>query len=344
MIEIDGSYHEGGGQILRTALALSAITQKPFKITNIRTNRPEPGLKAQHLCGIKALEQLCNAKASGTYIGSQEVEFMPGEIKGGTIDIDIGTAGSITLLLQTILLPCIFAKKSVKLKIIGGTDVHFSPSFDYFTNILLPHIQKYAKIDVQLEKRGFYPKGGGIINMRITPEKLIEQKLITLMDRKNLLSIQISSLASKDIEGAEVAIRQARSAQSLLNKYKVPIQISADYCNSLSTGSIITLIANFGDDEINMQNPIRLGFDTIGERGVSSEHIGQKAAEGLILQISSKACVDRFLADQLLPFLALFKGKIYASEITPHVFANIYTIEKFLDVKFKVENNIIQAD
>ena len=169
MIELDGSYLEGGGSICRIALALSTLTHQPFKIENIRKNRPQPGLKHQHLFCIKALEKLCNAKTEGASLGSTSLEYYPIKIEGKTIDIDIQTAGSITLFLQSLLIPSLFANKLVKFNIIGGTDTKWSPSIDYFINIFLPQIQKYAEIECKLIKRGYYPKGNGKVELNIKP-------------------------------------------------------------------------------------------------------------------------------------------------------------------------------
>ena len=155
MIQLDGSYGESGGQIVRTALALSTITQKPFEVSNIRKGRKQSGLKAQHLTCVKALEQLCSAKTDSAFLGSEHITYTPGKIEGKTVNVDIGTAGSIGLLLQAVLLPCLFAEKTVKLNITGGTEGKGAMPYDYFKEILVPQIKKFCeKIDVKLVKRG----------------------------------------------------------------------------------------------------------------------------------------------------------------------------------------------
>ena len=169
MIQLDGAIGEGGGSIARVALSLSTLTQQPFSITNIRKNRPQPGLKHQHLFCIKALEKLCNAHVEGASLGSTSLKYIPEKIQGKTIDIDIQTAGSITLFLQSLLLPSLFSNKSVKFNILGGTDTQWSPSFDYFNNVFLPQIQKYANIECKLLKRGYYPKGHGQVQLKVNP-------------------------------------------------------------------------------------------------------------------------------------------------------------------------------
>ncbi|MBN1156432.1 RNA 3'-terminal phosphate cyclase [Candidatus Woesearchaeota archaeon] len=187
MIELDGSHGEGGGQIVRTALALSTITGKPFRVTRIRANRPRAGLKMQHLTCINALKQLSDCKCEAE-LGQTELEFYPAPISRHEANIDIKTAGSITLLLQSILLPCILSTHSTRLAITGGTDVKWSMPWDYFTNVFLPVLKPYATIEARLIKRGYYPKGGGKVELMIkptgikTPLSLPEQADIYLTD------------------------------------------------------------------------------------------------------------------------------------------------------------------
>ena len=345
MISLDGSYLEGGGQIVRTALALSTITQKSFEVDNIRKGRSQPGLKTQHLYCIKALEELCNAKAEGAELGSTSLKYWPEKIKPQTLSIDIGTAGSITLLLQSLLIPSIFADSKVRLKITGGTDTAWSPQFDYFNNVIIPQLRRYADIDVKLERRGYYPKGGGKVDIKIKPKE--EKPQINFIEQHSLIQIKGISHASSDLQKAEVAERQAKAAKLTLNKLSCPIQIRTEYPSTLSTGSGITLWAIFSKDsnEIDLNNPIILGSDALGERGKRSEDVGKEAAEKLLKEIAGKAPVDSHLADNLIPFLALFGGKIRVSRITDHTLTNIYVCEQFLGKIFELDkaNNIIEA-
>jgi RNA 3'-terminal phosphate cyclase (GTP) len=351
MIELDGSYLEGGGQIVRTALALSAITEKSFEITNIRKGRKKPGLKNQHLFCIKALEELCNAKTGHAELGSEKLRFLPGKIKPKTLSIDIGTAGSISLLLQSLFIPTIFAKSKIKIKITGGTDVSWSPQFDYLQQVIIPQLKKYADIETSLLKRGYYPKGGGTVEIKIKPkfnlENLEEIPKINLTEQHNIILVKGISHASSDLQEANVAERQAKTAKFILSKLNCPIQIRTEYCQTLSTGSGITLWVIFSKDpeEIDALHPIRIGVDILGERGKRSEDIGKQAADKLLKEIESKAPVDQNLADNLIPFLALIGGKIKTSKITNHTLTNIYVCEQFLDTKFKVdkENGTIEA-
>lgn len=361
MIELDGSYLEGGGSIARIALALSTITQEPFTITNIRKNRPQPGLKHQHLFCIKALEKLCNASVEGASLGSTALKYSPGKIQGKTIDIDIQTAGSISLFLQAVLLPSMFADKQVKLNIVGGTNGKWSAPIDYFKEILLPQLRKYADIECKLLKRGYYPKGNGKVEIKVNPiYKISDFKdfnefhnnlkentpKINLTEQGNLIQIKGISHASLDLQKAQVAERQAKTAELFLNKYKCPTKIDINYNNTLSTGSGITLWAIFSTkkDEIDIKNPIRLGADALGERGKKAEIVGKEAAQMLVTEIESNAPVDMHLADQLVPIMALISNSsIKTSKITNHTKTNIYTTEKFLGKIFSIDNNNIST-
>ena len=354
MIKIDGNYLEGGGQIVRTALALSTITQKPFEVHDIRKGRKDFGLKNQHLYCVKSLQELCNAKAEGAELGSVSLKYYPNKITAKNLNIDIETAGSITLLLQALLLPAMFVSKPITITIRGGTDTKWSMPFDYFANVLLPQLQRFAKIEAKLLKRGYYPKGNGKVEIKINPKfKLnafdnfskfhshLSQNIskCNLIEQHHLLQIKGISHASKDLQNARVAERQAESAKNILKSYNAPINITSQYQDTLSTGSGITLWAVFSKnkDDIDENNPIRLGSDSLGEQGKMAEVVGEEAAENLIKEIGSKAPVDRHLADQILPFMALNGGSIKASEITNHCRTNIYTIQQFFGEIFKVD-------
>lgn len=365
MISVDGAYLEGGGAIVRTALALSTITQKPFEVYDIRKGRKDSGLKNQHLYCVKSLQELCNADAEGAELGSLSLKYCPKKLTAKNLEIDIETAGSITLLLQALLTPAMFVSKPITISITGGTDVSWSPSFDYFSNVLLPQLQRFAKIEAKLLKRGYYPKGNGRVEIKINPKfKLngfsdfeeFRQSLkhnihpYNLLEQCHLIQIKGISHASKDLQNARVSERQAHSAQMMLaKKFNAPIKITSEYRDAISTGSGITLWAIFSKnkEDIDENNPIRVGADSLGEQGKKSEIVGQEAAQNLIKEIESKAPADRHLADQMLLFMALIgNSKIMASEITSHCRTNIYTIHQFLGNAFKIneEEKVIQAE
>lgn len=358
MIQIDGSYLEGGGQVLRTALAFSSLTLQPFEIFNIRKGRPSPGLQPQHLACIKALEDFCNASSEGAVLNSGSVKFYPGKLQSRTLNVDIGTAGSVTLLLQAILLPALFAPGKVRLRLTGGTNVSHSQPVEYFGNVFLPHLSGLAKAGFHIMQRGYFPKGSGRVEMDLSPffnfadfgtfqglsAAIMQQhKGINLTERGRLLNITGISHASADLNNAEVAGRQASSARQQLQKSGIscPISITSEYSSSLSTGSGISMFAHFaaaGKEEQSMLSPVILGADCLGERGKRAEIVGQEAAAALAKEIDSGACVDRYLADQLIPLMALAGGKILASEITNHCITNIFVVEQFIGKCFSIDS------
>lgn len=353
MIGLDGSHEEGGGQIIRTALAFSTLTGKSFSVDKIRKGRPTPGLKAQHLTCIESLERLSGCTCEGASLGSEKIMFSPGKIIPKDIEIDVGTAGSITLLMQSLLLPCMFASKRLTLKIIGGTDTKWSMPSDYFKEVFLPHLQKYCKIECKLLNRGYYPKGRGVMEVSFSQKYKLKNfdtfdelcshikgsNKISLIEQGKLEMIKGISHASSDLQSSNVAERQADSAKSFLKQQEVPVSISSQYYETKSTGSGITLWAVYSKDgEVNSENPVRLGSSSLGERGKSAELVGLEAAKSLNASINAGAPVDAHLADNLLPFL-VFGGEFYAEKITGHVKANAYVVNEFLGDVVKIEKD-----
>ncbi|MBI2546649.1 RNA 3'-terminal phosphate cyclase [Candidatus Woesearchaeota archaeon] len=353
MIKIDGSHGESGGQILRTALAFSMLTGGAFTIENIRKGRETPGLKAQHLAGVQSAARLCNAHVEGAELGSTHLSFAPKPLKGSSLSIDIGTAGSATLLLQSLLPALIFYKKC-SITVTGGTDVAHAPPYDYFAYVFLPLLSRFAYIKSQLIKRGYYPKGSGTLKLDILPKYQLSQfpgfnELRThvqkeapgfkLLNQSQLVHIKGVSHASADLQQAQVAERQKQAAVHALSKYSCPVSIRVEYARTASTGSGITLWALFSEkkDELDPLRIPRLAGDALGERGIPAEKVGNLAAQRLSAEIESKAAVDRYLADQLLPFMAFVPSKIKTSEITKHCLSNIYVIESFLGKTFEIE-------
>jgi len=335
MIKINGSYLEGGGQILRTATALSAITKKPCYVFNIRKNRPRPGLMPQHLLGLQAVSYLCNGKLEGASLGSEEIKFYPGEITAKDLHIKIETAGSITLCLQSLLPIGFFAPGPIKISFEGGgTDVPFSPTFDYFRYVFLRILEKIgAKVEINILRRGYYPKGGGRVEVRVYPSKL---KNFNLVERGQLKKILAISVASELLRKKKVAERQVSGARGILCSLKLPFETRIEYSKTNSAGSSICLIAEF-------ENSI-LGSDGLGKLGKSAEEVGRECALQFLEEEKAKACVDRFLADQILIYSALVnkESQVKIPQLTSHTQTNIWTIEKFLSGKFEFKNNIIR--
>ncbi len=349
MLVIDGGYGEAGGQIVRTATALSVLFKKPIKIINIRKGRNPPGLKAQHMTALKFLEKISGAKTKGIEIGSLEVEFKPFYIEGGKYNIDIGTAGSITLLLQAVILPLLFANRITELYIRGGTDVAWSPSADYFRFVILPYLRRFVyDLRFEVQRRGFYPKGGGIIYVRIKPrfkrdnydsvEEFLEdlRKNIpryNLIERKPLKEIYIYSFASDVLEKRKVAERQIEAAREMLEKeYDAKIAEIAIYDKTLSPGSVITIVGL-------RENNIVLGSDARGEKGKPAEEVGKEAAEKFIKE-EKNGVVDNHLADNLIPYLGLVGGALQTSEFTGHLVTNIWTCEHFFGKIYEKDENL----
>ncbi|MGY5881389.1 MAG: RNA 3'-terminal phosphate cyclase [Candidatus Thorarchaeota archaeon] len=338
MIEIDGSYGEGGGQILRTSVSLAALTMKSVRISKIRAGRPKPGLKRQHLSGIKLAGELVDASIEGLEVGSTDILFSPNQRRSGSFSIDIGTAGSISLILQAVLPPAVLAPDPITFHIRGGTDVKWSPPIDYLRNVFSPMLRQLGStIEIEQKKRGHYPRGGGEILCKITPAK--ELNSLDLVDFGELSTVMGISHCVR--LPAHVAERQASSAEQVIReKYDVAINIeiesySKNEDHHLGPGSGIVLWA---DD----RNGTRLGADSLGDRGVRAEKVGMKAAEQLVNEVSRGKAVDSHLADMIVPYLAVAKGSstIGISEVTSHLTTNLWTIEQILGTHMNLEGNI----
>lgn len=325
-MQVDGSYGEGGGQILRTAVAFSALTKKPVKITNIRANRPNPGIKPQHYVAIKSIKELCNAETGELEIGSSNLKFMPGDIKGGEYKFDIGTAGSITLVFQACILSSLKTKKPITMRLTGGTDVKWSPSWDYFEYVFLPIIQKMGlSVNAKLIKRGYYPKGGGEAVITINPCKDI---LPLQLDKKQEFTevngiIHIANLPD------HIGTRMKGAVIKMLLKKNLKTSLKIEKTTSLSTGTGVTLWIQSKDTV--------LGSTVLGEKGASSEKVGDAAATGLIREIESGATLDVHAFDQMLPYMVMAKEEgestCIVREVSSHAQTNMWLIKQFFNVQ-----------
>ncbi|WP_297465249.1 RNA 3'-terminal phosphate cyclase [Thermococcus sp.] len=327
-VEINGSYGEGGGQILRTAVALSVITGKPVRIYNIRANRPNPGLRTQHLHGILALKELSNARVRGAQVGSTRLEFIPGKARPKHIRVPIKTAGSITLVLQALLPAMAFTGGSFE--VTGGTDVPWSPPVDYLKHVTLFALERMGlRIRLEIKRRGHYPKGGGLVVGEVEPWE--ERKpLIALEWRKIERFAGISHATNLP---AHVAERQAKAAEERLRRfYSVPVEIEREVSRSLGPGSGIVVWAE--------TDSLRIGGDALGKRGKPAEVVGREAADELLEALTSRKAVDKFLGDQLIPFLAFTGGEIGVAEITSHLVTNVWVVERFLGKIFEVDGEV----
>ncbi len=342
MMEIDGSQKSGSGTILRLSIALAAITKQPLHITNIRQNRPQPGLKPQHLEAVLTAGKLCNAKIQGAKLGSNELWFTPQEIEGGSIEALIETAGSIPMLLLATLPICLFAKNPVHLHVAkGGTDTIHAPTINYLRFVFLPALKQLGvDSEITVQKYGYYPKGMGEATMIVKPN--LKLKSIELNSFGNLNRIKGVSVCTF-LADRQVAERQAKAAKDCLlkNGFNSEIKVVNDQSNPIQKGSSIVLWAETDTGVI-------IGADAIGELRKMSEEVGKEASQRLSAEISFKPTVDIYLADMLIPYMALSKGKsvFLVRAISEHIESNIWLMEKMLNVKFTVEkiNNLYMIE
>ncbi len=333
MIEIDGSQKSGSGTILRLSIAMAAIKGQPLHITNIRQNRPQPGIKYQHLEAVLTAAKLCNAEVKGAKLGSRELWFTPREIEGGNIEAIIETAGSIPLLLLATLPICLFAKKPVQIHVAkGGTDTNHAPTINYLRNVFLPTLRGVGVTsEIAIQKYGYYPKGMGEATM--TVERNPNLKSFVLESFGKLKAIRGVSVCTF-LANRQVAERQAKAAQNLLaqNGFKAGIQVINDKSNPLQKGSSIVLWAETDTGCI-------VGADSIGQLRKMAEDVGKEAAQNLINELHAEPTVDVFLADMLIPYMALARGKsaILTRTISEHIESNIWLMEKMLNIKFTIE-------
>jgi len=331
LLEVDGSQKSGSGTILRLSVAMAAILKRPLHIYNIRQKRPKPGLKPQHLEAVLTAAKLCNATVKGAEVGSKELWFYPTEIVGGRVEAEIGTAGSIPMLLITVLPICAFAKNPVSIHISkGGTDVSHSPTINYLSHVFLPVLEKMRfTTSLTINKYGYYPKGMGEVSVKVTPNPKLGSFRFGKFGRiEALKGISVCTF----LADRRVAKRQAKAANDLLRTcgYGADIQVFNDFSNPLQKGSSLTLWAQ-------TSTGILLGGDAIGELRKPSETVGGEAAENLLLEIEAKATVDVHLADMLVPYMALAKDKsvFLTRSITDHLETNMWLAQEILGVKFE---------
>lgn len=331
IIRVDGSFGEGGGQILRSSVALSLLTGKPVEVFNIRAKRPNPGLRPQHKSAIEALARMSNSKVEGCFVGSRMIRFFPGEIIEGKYKFDIGTAGSVTLFLQALLPALIFSGQRFEIQVRGGTHVSFSPTWDYYTHVFFEFLRRCGhSIEGEILRYGFYPKGGGCVRVFV---KGGEQKGIDWREKGELIELSGISISCSLPE--HIAKRQAMSAMKVLWEYEPKIEKIC--CESLSPGTAITLWATF-------ENGL-FGATSLGKKGKRAEDVGKEAGERLKEYIKAECTVDLRLEDQILVYLALASesSKFKILRPTGHFETNMWVIKKFLPVEFKVKGNQIEV-
>jgi RNA 3'-terminal phosphate cyclase (ATP) len=330
LVKIDGSQGEGGGQILRTAISLSAITGKPVEVTNIRANRPNPGLRPQHITGIKIIADLFHAEFENLNMGADWIRFLPSDkFQGGSVRFDIGTAGSIPMVLMTVIPAVSLSNNDLQIEVIGGTDVKASPTIDYIKYIVAEAYRSIGiKFSVNVLKRGYYPKGGGVVQSTIQPCK--SPSTLELLATRST-EPRITSVCGK--LPLHVAQRQVSSAIIDLEKKGVRCNnYTASVETSLSPGSSI-LVYSTSDFSL------YVGGDSIGEVGKRAEAVGKEAATRFLESILVSATVDPFLADMLILPLALSKGRsrYRIGRITQHLLTNLHVASEIVGCTYSIE-------
>lgn len=337
MVKLDGSIGEGGGQILRTALTLSTLTSQPFEMDNIRSGRSKPGLRAQHLKCVDAAAAISKADVTGASLGSMSLSFSPREIRTGRYKFDIGTAGSTSLVLQTIFLPLSTATSASTVIISGGTHAPWAPCTHFLQLQWLRHLQKAGfDANISLDLAGFYPQGGGRITSTIRPMKQI--KPLILNQRGELRSIHgISAISNLDIR---IADRQKRQALRRLQSHCSDIRIRTEQLPSKYKGTLIILCAEFEPDPPGER--YHCSYYGLGKLGKPAEMVADDAIDAILKFIETNATVDQFLADQLLLPLSLASGpsEFITPEVTGHLLTNAEIIRTFTPTIIEINGTV----
>ncbi|MEF8757442.1 MAG: RNA 3'-terminal phosphate cyclase [Halobacteriales archaeon] len=311
MRELDGS--EAGGQFLRTALALAALDGDPLEIEGIRGARSTPGLRPQHLTAVRLLSEICDAEVEGASEGSTDVTFRPDEIRGGRYAVDVGTAGSLTLLFDAVLPLATRLDEPLAVTATGGTDVKWSPTMAYFRRVKLPLLREYGlQAAVEVDRRGFYPAGGGEATLWLAPSAIDP---IDLTDRGTPTAARVDSTATIDLADASVAERQADAVVEGLDGNDLPelpvVERTVRSVDADSAGSAVLL-------RIDTETGVA-GFDALGEKGKPAEDVGRAAADAARDFLATDAAVDRHMGDQLAVFVALAGGRVRIPAAPDHL-------------------------
>ncbi|MEM2929947.1 MAG: RNA 3'-terminal phosphate cyclase [Thermoproteota archaeon] len=338
-LEIDGSMGEGGGQVLRTAVALSALLRRPIRVFNIRARRSNPGLRPQHFAAVNAVTRLTGARVEGLEVGSREIVFTPGEAEVSDAVLDVGTAGSVPLVLQALMPVLAFSTRGASLTLKGGTNNPRAPPIDYVKEVLARALGSMGYyVDIRVERRGFYPRGGGVVRFRSKPVETLRP--FNLTDFPGLRSIRVHVYSAR--LPRHVADRIARSASAeIFRRLHVEPTVEVEFMTGgesnapLDQGCGVIVIGT-------LENNVVFASSSLGERGKPSEKVGFEAASEFLRQVENRAPADRNLADQLAVYAGLAEGvsKLRTCEITLHTLTTIRLVELFLPVRFQVEGNL----
>lgn len=335
MIEIDGSYGEGGGQIVRTALSLSCLLGKPFRIRHIRKGRAKPGLMPQHLVAVRACQRVSRAEVKGDEKGSTELTFSPRGVEGGEFEFDIGTAGSTSLVLQTLIPALLFCGGKSRVTLRGGTHVPFSPSFHYLAEVFAPFLRKLGlEVHLDIDAYGFYPRGGGRVTAEIWPAG--EVKPLRITQRGKLVRLDgVSAVGNLPLSIAE---RQKNALLEAIlprmHHLQSPVRIDLGNVSTPGQGTFVFLRGEFA-------NAVA-GFTALGERGKRAEAVGEEAAEEFLAYYRSEGALDPHLADQLLLYLSLCEqGSVFTTScISRHLLTNLWVIELFHGFRYRIDGEM----
>jgi RNA 3'-phosphate cyclase len=336
-LEIDGSFGEGGGSVLRIGAAFSILFKRPIRIKKIRANRSKPGLRPQHLVGLKTLSELTNSILSECRVGTQEITLNPRQSIKDNIRAEIGTAGSIGLLLQPIQIACLGFNRPEKIEIFvngGGTFGKYAPSLNYLQQVTYKIFRNHGfNIDIEIQKHGFYPKGGAAVKCTIYPPKSIKPINLTNLGKVNLIQGEI--ISTNHLMNKRVGERIKKTTQIQIKRHLGnEIKINFKYVNSLSPGVGLSLWAYSDTGAIISTGTV------LGERNITSEDLGIIAANKLITYIKKEIPVDNYLSDQLIPFMGFIKepSSIKVLEVTNHTKTNLELMKLFLDRNYQVKS------
>lgn len=326
-IELDASIGEGGGQVLRTSLALSILTNTNLILENVRAKRSRPGLMRQHLTGVKAAAQLCDAQLTGAEIGSTSLRFEPGETLVKDMTIKIGTAGSTTLVLQTILPVLMCASTPCEIRIHGGTHNPMAPSYDFLREVFLPQLKKIGpEVELECERHGFYPAGGGRLVARIQPVARDKFRRFELLECGRDLGRRGESIIANLPEN--IAHREIEELVSLMGWQEQDCTVRA--VNSSGPGNVVLATMMF--ENVTEQ------MTSFGEKGKPGERVVRDLVKEVRRYLASGAPVGEYLADQLLLPMALGAGgEFRCSTVSQHTKTQAEVIEKFLEVEIGFE-------
>ena len=329
-LTIDGSYGEGGGQLTRCAMALAAITGRPLHLNNIRAKRAKPGLMAQHLTALRAVAAVAGGVLEGAALGATEIHFRPGRIAGGDYHFAVGTAGSISLVLQALLPVALHADSEVRITITGGTDVKMAPPVDYLHLVFLPWLARMGvAVTIESVRHGYYPKGGGAVSLTVRPCRNLKPLLAEAPGALSAIR-GIAHVAHLPLHISQRMVAAARAELDDLAPVHIETKVLADD-EAFGTGGAMVLIA---ETEHSL-----LGAATVAERRVPAEQLGHDAGQALRAELASGAAVDIHAADQLLVYAAQARepSRFTVRQVTQHALTVMWLIEQFLPVRFKVE-------